>query len=290
MAVVKKSLPDRSKMPEKKPKNKPVVEDDFALPTVMSSPASHIGDYTMLLFGAKKIGKTTLAAMFPDALFLFTEPGGKSLRVYPLTIDSWGKFKKTIKALKKDKRFKTVVVDTVDRLFKLCWDAMLFEMDIDHPSDESWGKGWAKIRDEFDKEVTKLLSLEKGIIFTSHEAEKEIETRSGKKYHKLMPSMSNQARESIEALVDIWAHYDYDGDRRVLRVRGNDHIAAGHRLTENFRTPAGVDIEEIEMGTRVEDGYKNLMLAFNNQYTPPVRRKTELQPAPKTVVKKKVKV
>ena len=47
------------------------------LPTKKSKIESDLSKYSILLYGKIKIGKTSLAAQFPDALFLMTEPGGK---------------------------------------------------------------------------------------------------------------------------------------------------------------------------------------------------------------------
>jgi hypothetical protein len=46
-------------------------------------------------------------------------------------------------------------------------------------SDEEWGKGYEKARDEFTGEIKKLFDTGKGVIFTSHAVAKEIRTRIG---------------------------------------------------------------------------------------------------------------
>jgi len=80
--------------------------------------------------------------------------------------------------------------------------------------------------------------------------------------------MPKQGREIIEGLVDIWCYFGYDGNRRLLTIIGDDHISAGHRFAERFRTPKGRVIRAIDMGRSAEEGYENFVAAWNNKYRP----------------------
>lgn len=294
MAVVKKVTPSDDGEKKKTLKKKAIEKSIIDLWAPLIVPATSIQDYLMLLFGEKKIGKSTLASLFPDALFMFSEPN-KALAVRAVRVNNvplittWEDARRATKALKKESRGRTIVVDTIDVFFKMCWDAMLAEMGIEHPSDETWGKGWAKIRDEFDRWMRDLIATGKGIILISHDIEREVKTRSGESYHKLVPSVPNQARESVEGVVDIWAYFGYDDNRRVLQIRGNDHVAAGHRLQNNFRTPNGEEVTVIDMTNVPETGYKNFTDAFNNRYVPTIKLRSEEETErPKAAIKKKV--
>lgn len=255
----------------------PVAETvSVSLPSEASIPSNKLGDYSILLYGEKKIGKTSLASKFKDAFFFMLEPGAKALAIYQRPVTSWAEFKKYIALLQSDKKFGTVVIDTIDIAYKLCHLYVCQKLVIQHPSDEEWGKGWEAIRDEFTGEVNKLLALNKGVIFISHAAEKEITTRIGDKYHKIAPTMSNQARDVLEGIVDIWAYYCYDGKQRVLMVEGDDHIGAGHRLERRFKYTDGTAIKEIPMGTNANEAFKLFLEAFNNQLVHSVETKPKL--------------
>jgi len=282
MAVVKRKIPDETKKPQKKVRaDGPPLE--LALPTTRSVPSNRIGDYSILLFGEKKIGKTDLTAQFPDTFHLMSEPGGKAQSIFQREVPDWRTFKGYVKLLKKDKTFRTVTVDTADLLYAHCFDYAMNKLGIDHPSDEAYGKGWKAIRDEFEKEIMALINTGKGIIFISHATEREIKMRDGAKYDRIQPTMSGQARDILEGLVDLWFYYGYDGTDRVLTIQGSDHIGAGHRLKKNFLTPAGQPLSEISMGRNAEEGYTNLIAAFHNKYVPPKRD----DDTPSPVVKKK---
>lgn len=283
MAIVKKATPAGVRVPGQGKAVK-AASDEYRLPTTRSQPLPNLMDYAILLFGAKKIGKTTLVSLMPDTLFLMTEPGAKGLSVYQSAITSWPQFKQAVKAIMRDTRFKAVCVDTVDLAFKMCETYVCQKLGIDHPSDEDWGKGYGAVRDEFTREMQKLLSCGKGVTFISHSTEREIKTRSGRKYDRVQPTMPNQARDIIEGFVDIWAYYDYDGDRRVLTIRGDDHIMAGCRLQQHFMYN-GREVPAIDMGITPAEGYGNFIACFNNQYRPrPKATGEEPTPAPTTRV------
>lgn len=296
MAKVKRMPPKKaSDVLAKKADPKPEAAP-FALPTELSVPSDALQDYSILIYGEKKIGKTTLCSMFPGAYFLMTEPGGRALRIFQTPVTDWKIAKDALRALEKNPgKFRTVVVDTVDMLFNHCFTYVGKREGWDHPSEEAWGKGWAALRKEFSEFMTRLMALDMGVILTSHSVEKKIEKRDGSKYDRIQPTMNGMARDLVEAMVDVWMYYDYDGQARVITLQGDDHVAAGHRLQEHFRTPDGTRyVRTVPMGTSPEVGFENLMAAFNNTLDvpdEPARDETAAAPVvKKTSVKKKVKV
>ena len=244
------------------------VDADLALPTSKSTPSTRLGDYSTLLYGPEKVGKTTMASMFPKTVFLMFEPGGKALSIYQQPVTNWASAKKLLRLLERDRRFDTVVVDTVDIAFKMCERAMCRKLGIEHPSDEDWGKGWNKIRDEFTEWASTLMLLGKGVILISHAVEREIKQRNGERYHVVGPTMAGQARSVIQPMVDIWCYYQFKNGRRSLVIRGDDHITAGVRPVDRF-LHNGKPLSEIDMGASSSEAYKNFVDAFANTYVPP---------------------
>jgi len=287
MAVVKKAKGDKG-LKTKKKKSKEESVEKFRLPTERSEPADDLGAYTWLIFGEKKIGKTTLSALFGKAVHLFTEPGGKALRVYPVVINDWHKFRQANRALRKDTTFDTVVVDIADKLYPMCEDYTCEKLVIQDLAEEDWGKGWRTNRKEFERELDLLLNLGKGVIFLSHAQEQEIETRDGDRYDRMMPTMHKRMRDLVEGVVDIWAYYTYDKKRRVLQVLGDEHVSAGHRLEGRFLTPDGKPIRRIDMGHSPKQAYRNVVDAFNNRYVP--KKSSDIdEPEEEVTTKRKTK-
>lgn len=291
MAKVKRKLPAGTAIKKKfgsKGADGPVLE--LSLPKAKSTPSARLQDYTTLLFGERKIGKTDLTSYFSGTFHMMTEPGGKALAIFQRPVDSWKGFAGYVRLLEKDKTFDTATVDTADLLYKYCSDYIMAKRGIEHPSDEAYGKGWSAVRDEFTKWILRLIATGKGIIFISHAIEKKIKMRDGEEYDMIQPSMAGQALDILTALVDLWFYYGYDGKQRVLTIQGSDHIGAGHRLKNNFKYPDGTPIREIDMGASAQEGYNNLIAAFNNTYTKkrkPTVEVDEDSDTPKVVVKKK---
>lgn len=232
------------------------------LPTELSVPSEDVGEYLTLIYGREKAGKTTLAAQFPDALFMGFEPGTKALRVYSVAIDKWQTALDVVKELKKNPtQFKTVIVDTVDLAYKMAEEAVCSRMGYDHPSDGEWGKGWSAVKDEMRGFLLDLAHTGRGVVLISHESEKEYQRDDGRKTTRIVPSMPKGARDVIEPMLDIWLYYAITSDgKRQLVVKGDDLISAGTRVKEGF-----VGISRIEAGDCAEDAYKNLITAFKTK-------------------------
>ena len=241
------------------------AELKLSLPTGKSVPSDSLQDYSILIYGKKKIGKTTLAAQFDDTLFLMCEPGGKALNIRQVQVRNWPEFKGYVDLAVKDEDTKTVIVDTADFCYEYCMDYVCEKLVMDHPSDEGYGKGWKAVRSEFTKVIGILLHSGKGIIFISHSKDEEFKTRRSETYHKVVSSMPGKAKDVLEGLVDIWANYDYDGRRRILVIGGSDEVDAGHRIDGRFKYPNGEPINVIPMGRSPKEGYRNFVQAFENK-------------------------
>lgn len=251
-----------SKKNKLKKSNRPEIE--LVLPASKSEPLEALQDYSILIFGKKKIGKTTLAAQFDKALFLMCEPGGRALSIRQVRVQNWKEFRGYVELAVKDNATRTIIIDTTDFAYEFCMAHVCEQMAIDHPSDESYGKGWNAVRKEFTQVVNTLLHSEKGVVFISHSKDEEFKTRKSETYSKVVSSMPGQAKDVLEGLVDIWANYDYDGKRRVLIIGGNSEVDAGHRIEGRFKYPSGEPMETIAMGRSPKEGYKNFVDAFNN--------------------------
>lgn len=198
------------------------------------------------------VHNSTFASQFPDAIFLATEAGLNSLEVYQAPVPSWEKMLELCKDLASGKHnFKTVVIDTVDNAYKLCSEFMCEKLKISHESDAKWGKGFSMVNSEFQRVITRLSHLPYGLIMISHSKEKEIETKTGTKVRKIIPTIPNGGREIILGMVDITLYADImpikDGEgkkvigsRRVFRTKPTTSYEAGDRTK---RLPEILDLD-----------------------------------------------
>lgn len=255
-----------------------------------NQPPGKLTDYSILIYGNKKIGKTSLACEFPGAYVLGTEMGFKALRARGNFVRDRHETEDVVDQLVElNDPSLLVVVDTVDMIYEhIYWD-VCNRLKISSPTEENdFGGTWRVIRKAFRAVVDKLLSLPGGVIFLSHDVEKEVilVTAEGQqKIDRVQPSMTKQAMGEVEGPVDIMAYYGYDGNQRYLWIDGSQTLSSGSRPKYNFIRrggKAGVSgdrIKRIPMGGSSAEAYANLIKAFDNQQehpegTPP---KTQLQ-------------
>lgn len=230
------------------------------LPTQKSKSETSLSKYSILLYGQEKIGKTSFASNFPKPIFLLFEPGAKDLEIYKEDIKDWHHFRKVLKELEVDKSFQNVVFDTADVAYNMIEKYVCEANGVSDPGELEYGKGWRKIRQEVNASITRLLKTGKGVVFTSHATEKEFKRRDGGSTDRIVPTMAKQMREILEPVVDIWCYYRYtqSGGREFV-IRGNEEIAAGHRLENHFH-----GIDKISGGKNSKEAYENFLAGFNN--------------------------
>lgn len=243
---------------------------EVSLPTKKSIPSENIWDYGIMIHADKKLGKTSLASMIPDAFFMMTQPGAKSFSLYQRPVKTWQQFTGYVKLLEKDDFFKRVVLDHGDGAYKACTRFVCDKEGWDHPDDGGgYGKGWSKVNEEFAIWMDRLLACGKGVIILTHSSFKEIKTRTGEEYSKIMTTLSGGAWGVLEQNIDLWIYLYYKGEKRMMQIVGDDHIGAGHNLNSHFQYTDGTPIKRIPMGKNKEKAYSNLMKAFNNELENP---------------------
>ena len=208
----------------------------IALPTEKTKPSMDYGKKSILLFGPPKIGKSTIASKFPGALFFECEPGLNELEVFKVPTYNWADFLDACKLVSAGNHsFKTVVIDTADNAFKFCTDHINEKHGVEYEGDLGHGKGWAFVKNEWHRVLTKLASLPYGLVLISHSTDKQIETRTGT-ITRTVPTLPDRARSVVLGLVDMILFCDAvsvkdkDGSQavqRVIRTKPNPNYEAG---------------------------------------------------------------
>lgn len=208
------------------------------LPTEKTPPKNDLENYIIMIYGAPKVGKTTFASQFDNALFLATEAGLNALDAYEAPIQNWQDFLDSCAEIAKGQhKFKTIVIDTVDNLIKFCSDFVCKKHNITHESELDYGKGYALVKAEFLRAVTKLSLLPYGLIFISHEKMEEIKTRT-QTFNKALPTIPNSYRQLVLGIADIilYAHTVQQKEEggqvkevRVVHTKASESYEAGDR-------------------------------------------------------------
>ena len=257
----------------------------MALPTQKTPPRDSMSDLTVLLYGASKIGKSTLCSNTENALFLATEAGLNSLDVFQQPILTWQDLCVAVADIGKgDHQFKTIILDTVDNAYKMCADHICRKSNIQHESDLGFGKGFNLVNNEFQRVLTKLSLMPYGLYLISHAQDKEMDTPTGKRM-KTIPTLPGKAREIVLGMVDIILFCDVEMvpgpegkkiERRVMRTKPSALYEAGDRTK---RLPETIDLD-----------FNAFVDAYKSGTPAPEPPPATSQPTPATTAPAKAKV
>lgn len=226
------------------------------LPDKKTKPIYKLEKYHWLIYGQQKIGKSTFVSQFPNILFIPTEPGLGALEVYKATdkeyIQTWEEFldicSDIARAHKEGKlKFNMVAIDTIDNLYDSCLEYTCRKEGIRHPSEGSFGAGWAAVSNELKRVILKLAEMVR-IVFISHDTERETEIKKIKIMRTQPTITGGEKGRFITGLVDFIGYVTTDienSDNRVVYFRGHDALVAGDR-TNRLGTTMNFDYKQIK--------------------------------------------
>lgn len=222
------------------------------LPTSTTGTGRALETSSILLHGAPGIGKSTLASQFPGFLFLDCAGELKGLDVYSVPVADWAEFRDAGHAVLEDqkgtKRFKGVVIDTVDALFAYVRASSNANMGISHESQAGYGQGWDAVKAEFVPRMTTLSSLpDFGVIWVAHSKTVEIKTRRAV-YDRWVPDLPGALGSKLIQNADLILFLDHeeDEDGRTIYTKPNPYHEAKERgenpmLPEQVAWPLGTN-------------------------------------------------
>lgn len=190
-----------------------------------------LSGYITFLYGAPKVGKSTLGSQMPSPLFLAFERGYNALPgVIAQDITTWAEMKSVLRELKKPEvreRFKSIIVDTVDVAASLCEKYVCSQNDADSiGAIGAWGQGWNILKKEFEETFRLITQYGYAVVFISHEKEGTIKRQDGSEYTVIKPSVTNTYNSIIENMADIYARMFTkveDGETKVkMMLRSRD--------------------------------------------------------------------
>lgn len=222
-----------------------------------------------LLYGGAKVGKTTVACQFDKPLLMAFEVGYNLIDgIHAVPVTSWIEFKNYVKQLKKPEvreMYNTIIIDTVDIMWSLVEKFIKIQADVEDLTDMAFGKGYRKVRDEFQDVVNTLGQMGYTLIFISHAEKKDYTDVLGATHSGITPTLDKRPKEIITGLVDVMAFINEEsdgngGNKSVAYLRGGSYgdkikteIEAGSRYGEGLPIKIDWGYEELIKAVQTAD-------------------------------------
>ena len=198
-----------------------------------------LSGYITYVYGAPKVGKTTLASQMPKPLLLAFERGYNAIPgLMVQDVTTWAEVKQVERQLKKPEvkeMFSTICIDTVDIAATLCEKYVCNQNDVDTISKIPYGQGWGLLKKEFESVFRSITQMGYAVFFISHEKESQFTRQDRPQYSQIHPSVANTYNAIVENMVDLYGrmHTVYEnGESKVkITLRSLDGtIKAGGRF------------------------------------------------------------
>lgn len=167
------------------------------------------GAQKVVIYGPEGVGKSTLAAAFPDPLFIDTEGGTNKMNVsrFPKPT-SWEMLKSEVREAK-TAGCKTLIIDTIDWAEQLCITAVCDAHQKKGIEDFGYGKGYVFEREEFGKFLDLLQEVvDSGVnvVLTAHAKINKFEQPDELgAYDRWELKLGQKTGSQISPLVKEWA-------------------------------------------------------------------------------------
>ena len=197
-----------------------------------------LSGYITYLYGAAKVGKTTLCSKFPKSLILAFERGYNALPgVMVQDITRWSDFKEVIRELKKPEvkeAYSSIIVDTIDVAGAMCDKYICNQLGIDNIGDGGWEtNGWSRYKKELEDCFRTITQLGYALICISHDQDKTFTRKDKTKYNQIVPTAQKSLNNIIKDMADLYlyATLDEETKERKLIVRSLDNtVDCGSRF------------------------------------------------------------
>lgn len=269
-------------------------------PTELNIPPTDLHDYTILLMGAKGIGKTTASSTFPGNLNFMWEPRRKNVKLRMIGSDEgiivrpaadimdgapdpWEIFKLYVAEAVTDPTVNTITFDTVDLTYQACFESVCARLGVEHPKEitNDYGNSWNIIKNEFTALLDTIRASGKvGLLLISHVKERDQEYAEGVgKLSIIGPSCSPACIQVLKASCEFWFYMGWNEGHRHLYVRDPDRIidvATGYGFLDSQGNP----INDFPLPDDPTKFYSAVQDKFNGKTSTTLKKK---------VIKKKVR-
>ncbi|MED4206569.1 ATP-binding protein [Neobacillus mesonae] len=244
----------------------------------------------VVLYGPEGIGKSSLAAQFPNPIFIDTEGSTTELTVDRLKPpSSWTELNQQVDWVKSQVgRFKTLVIDTIDWAEMKCTESVCAQHGKKGVEDFGYGNGYVYVKEELGRFLNKLSDvIEAGIhvVLTAHSQivkfEQPDEMGSYDRYQlKLGKKTSSQTAPLVKEWADMVLFINYKTFSVAVDDKGKKHKGQGGvRTIYATHHPAWDAKNRHGLPDEFPLDYSNIAHIFNGTHQAPIQAPVQ-EPVP----------
>lgn len=250
-----------------------------------------------LIYGPEGIGKSTLAAHFPGAVFIDTEGSTARMDVARLPDpSSWTMLMQEVEYVKSHpEECQTLVIDTADWAERLCRDKICAEKKINGIEDLGYGKAYIYVQEEFGRLLNKLSELITAginVVLTAHAQMRKFEQPDELgAYDRWELKMLKQTAPMVKEWADIILFCNYK--TMVVNVdnkgaaKGKNKAQGGRRVMYTSHHPCWDAKNRFGLPDELEMSYDQIAHIIPAKSTPQVAQQMTLpgiEPDPPVVM------
>jgi len=252
-------------------------------------PPENFHDYTVLLMGAKGIGKTTASSSFPGNLNVMWEPRRKNVKLRMIGADEgimvrpaqeiingaddpWQLFIEYCAAAVEDPTINTITFDTVDLAYQACFESVCARLGVTHPNQikDDYGASWNTIKNEFNALIDTIRASEKlGLLLISHVKERDQEFQEGSGTLSIIgPSCAPACLQILKSACEFWLYYGWKDGERTVFCRDPDRLIDVACGTGFMDPDSGEPLTSFTIPRNPDKFYDTLNAAFRGSSKP----------------------
>ncbi|MCI1904611.1 MAG: AAA family ATPase [Enterococcaceae bacterium] len=230
------------------------------------------------IYGPEGIGKSTLAAQFPDPLFIDTEGGTSNMDIARLDKpSSWQMLLQEVEDVKINRPCKTLVIDTIDWAERLCIQFVCAKYNKKGIEDFGYGNGYTYLGEELGRLLDKLQELIDGginVVLTAHAQIKSF-TRPDElgAYDRWELKLGNKKTIAttaglVKEWVDMLLFCNYEIAIISTNDKGKKKAQGGKRMMYTTHHPAWDAKNRFQLPEQIEMNFAGIAPIFANQIAP----------------------